>query len=385
MKTTPWMKTLGASALVVISLAAYKALEIKAAIAMGEAYPEHSETVSAITVGSQSHQDSVKVLGEILAPQQVTLRTEMVGRIVEIGFRSGDTVAEGQLLLQQDISEERAQLSSAKARFDLASRIHQRNLKLRKSNSVSQEQLDKAKADLATVDAEISVLNSAIRKKTIRAPFAGMTDIHQFEVGELLMDNQAVTNLVGLQDELWVDFQVPQFYPTLAIGSHVRVQRIAHRKQASSSWVSAEVIARNTQVSSDQRSLQYRALLKRDGFAAAINAGVSVSVPVGEDQTYPAVPLTAVQRDHLGPHVFILQQDKTSAAYRAVRQEVTIAARQQDQLLIAQGLSVGQLIAGPGAFKLYPGLLVRINSNDKSHKSNETTQPLSAQLTESDT
>jgi len=356
MQTKRWLITLGGCATVFIALAAYKALEVKAAIAFGESFPEHSESVVAAYSSPVDYISSVQVIGEVLAPQQVEIRSEAQGRVVLVGFKSGQQVTAGQLLVQQDIAQELAQLDSANARLKLAQSVFKRQQNLLKVRAVSQEQLDRASADLATIKAEITGLQVTIDKKTLRAPFAGNTGIHQFEVGQFLLDNVLITELVGEQETLWVDFQVPQFYPALKSGTPVQVKRLL--KQAGSPWLQANIIARSSQVNSSNRSFLYRAELTNEDLKIAINAGVSVKVPVAAVQSLVQVPATSVQQDNLGQFIYRLQPDESSTSYRAVRQEVHVLAKQNGFAILKKGLSSQQLIASDGAFKLYPGLLV---------------------------
>jgi len=363
MQTKRWFITLGGCATVFIALATYKALEIKAAIAFGESFPEHSETVVSVYSSNVTYTPSVQVIGEVLAPQQVDIRSETQGRVVRVGFASGQKVEAGQLLLQQDIAQELAQLDSANARLKLAQSVFQRQQNLLKVRAVSQEQLDRAGADLATIKAEIAGLQVTIGKKTLRAPFAGNTGIHQFEVGQFLLDNVLVTELVGEQKTLWVDFQVPQFYPALTKGTQVQVQLLQHQEQqADKSGQQASIIARSSQVNRSNRSFLYRAEFSNTDLKTAANSGVSVEVPVAVTQTLVQVPTTAVQQDHLGQFVFVLRPDETTGSYRAERQSVAILSKQDGFAILKHGLDTQQLVASDGAFKLYPGLLVHSQS-----------------------
>jgi len=365
MQTKRWLVTLGGCATIFIALATYKALEIKAAIAFGESFPEHSETVASVLSSRVEHTPYMQVIGEVLAPQQVEIRSETQGRVVQVGFQSGQRVEAGQLLLQQDIAQELAQLDSANARLKLAQSVFQRQQNLLKVRAVSQEQLDRASADLATIKAEIAGLKVTIGKRTLRAPFAGNTGIHQFEVGQFLLDNVLVTELVGEQKTLWVDFQVPQFYPALNKGTQVQVKRLLHQplqqsqqQPADKQWLKANIIARSSQVNRSNRSFLYRAEFSNADLNTAVNSGVSVKIPVSATQTLVQVPATAVQQDHLGQFVFRLQADAASGAYRAERQEVEVLSKQGGFAILKRGLANQQLIASDGAFKLYPGLLV---------------------------
>ena len=364
MKLNRWTKTLAACGIVFGALTTYKVLEIRAAIAFGESFPEHSETVETALSFTQPYSETVSVIGEVLATQQVELRSEIPGRIVKVGFTSGQQVAKGQLILQQDISEESALLDSARARLTLAQSVYTRYKNLHQAKAVSQEQLDRAKAEVATIQGEVAVLYSTIAKKTIRAPFAGASGIHQFEVGQFLLDNVLITSLVGEQEQLWIDFQLPQFYPELKKGSFVRVRQLQHRQ--SNNWVEARIIARSALVSSANRSYAYRAQIDRTLLPAAINASVTVKVPVAAKLELMTVPATALQQDHLGQFIYLLkpETDTTSntQTYRAVRQQVTVKSKQQGYVVLIKGLDANQLVAAAGAFKLYPGVLVHVNN-----------------------
>jgi membrane fusion protein (multidrug efflux system) len=291
--------------------------------------------------------------------QRVALYSETAGRIVKVGFQSGQLVEKDQVLIQQDISEEKALLSAAEASLELANSIYKRNKNLFKSNAVSEETYDTARVDLAKVQADIVRLQSVIRKKTIIAPFKGKTGIHQFEPGLVLQGNELITQLIGENDYLWVDFHVPQFYPVLANGSEVEVQLLRSTAGNNiSEWVPAEVIASSTQVDKVNRSFQYRAKVSATDLPAGVNSGVSVRISVGETIQVTTLPATAVQQDHLGQFVFLLNADKNSGSYRAERQNVEVISKQIGRSYINSGLSKDQLVATDGAFKLYPGLLV---------------------------
>ena len=355
----PWVKTIATSVLIFAALASFKIFQIQQGIAFAESFPEHSESVESGFSRLMPYTKSLTVLGDVISPQQVALYSETPGRIVEVGFTSGEKVQQGQVLIQQDISEERALLDAAEAQRDLAASIYRRNKNLYASNAVSEEQFDRARADLATIEAEIARLNSVIRKKTITAPFAGKAGIHQFEAGLFLLDNVFITQLISEQDHLWIDFYVPQFYPVLPVGANVEVKLLRDAvNNIDSAWVSAEILARSMQVDLQNRSYQYRDKVDVAAFPVGINSGVSVRIPVTDTVDTVAVPATAIQHDHLGQFVYLLEDDEPTGSYRAVRRAVKVLDKQQQWVFIREGLTENQLVASDGAFKLYPGLLV---------------------------
>jgi len=356
-----WILTLLACVAIAAVLIGYKVLDNRAAEQAAASAPEYSETVAAAEVEVIDYQPVVSVLGKIVAPQQVELRNEVAGIVGEVNFASGAQVIKGQLLLQLNINEEQAQLQSAIARAELARSTQKRIKKLRDSKTVSQDQYDKALAELRVATADKAMIEASIAKKTLRAPFDAITGIHAFDAGQYLEENSLITTLVGVQDFLWVDFSLPQIYAALPEDVSVMITPLSEGANAAG-WqpLAAPVIARESVMKAESRSLRYRAQVKRGASGLLANAIVSVKVPVAEAQSKLAVPAVAILYSSAGPYVYVLNDDKTAAmqpAYRAQRQPVTLGDQQRDLIIVESGLEMGQRIASAGSFKLSDGLL----------------------------
>lgn len=356
-----WIVTLLACAAIAAVLVLYKVMDNRAVEQAAAHAPEYSETVSAAWVERIEYQPAVNVLGIVVAPQQVELRNEVAGIVAEVNFESGAQVKKGQLLLQLNIGEELAQLQSAIARAELARSTRERIKTLRDSKTVSQDQYDKAEAELRVATADKAMIEAMIAKRTLLAPFDAVTGIHQFEAGQYLEENTLITTLVGVQDFLWVDFSLPQIYSSLPREVNVMIASLSEGTNAVD-WepLSAPVIARESVMKAESRSLRYRAQVKRGASGLLANAIVGVKVPVAEVQSKLAIPAVAVLYSSTGPYVFVLNDDKTAAmqpAYRAQRQPVTLGDQQGDLIIVESGLEEGQRIASAGSFKLSDGLL----------------------------
>lgn len=354
-----WLVAILVCVAVVSVLGTVKYLEITAAIAAQEAQPEYSETVESFTPETVSYTPTVKSLGVVVAPQQVTLRNELAGYITEVSFRSGASVGRGQTILQLDVSEQEANLASAQARARLAQAVYDRDLGLRESDAVSQETLERSRAELNVVTAEIAAINSIIHRKTIRAPFDGTIGIHRFEPGQYLDANTPITTIVGRNEQMWVDFSIPQFYGELAVGTIVRVRVVRSRRTAQDQFYDATVIAGDSSIASGSRSRLYRAVLPNKE-AIQHNAAVEVVAPVGTARRLLAVPTQSVRSGAEGPCVFVLDPDPGSSAYRARRAPVAIEGERGDVVYVAGEVQPEDLLAAAGSFKLRDGLLVYV-------------------------
>ena len=346
-----WFTVLSICGLIGAGLLHYKLIEIQESESASADMPEHTETVEAKTLQMIEYTPSMQVIGETVAAHQMTVLNELPGQIVALNFAAGARVDKDQILLQLDISEEQARLKSARAQLKLARSTYKRLSRLDKSHHTSQAQLDQAKASLRIAEADIELLQIAIRKKTIRAPFAAQAGLHELEVGQYLQQGTQITQLIGLENFVWVDFHVPQFYAHLAVGSAVKVSH-AEAEQ------SAKITALNPSLSANARSVHYRARLPVTDNEVMPNTVVSVTVPTGQAQQYLAVPRNAIRRNANHDYIYVLSAEADQQSYRAHQQMIKVLDEYQDLSLIESSAKAGELIASAGSFKLFEGVRV---------------------------
>ncbi|MBN7797653.1 efflux RND transporter periplasmic adaptor subunit [Parahaliea mediterranea] len=346
-----WFTTLAFCLLLVTVLSGFKYSQIQAAIALGEAYPEPSESVRAITLRERPSEHFTNTIGEVVAPEQLVLRNELAGRITALNMMAGQEVRKGQVLVQQDVAEHRAQLAAAEAGARLAGMQLERLQRLLENNTASQDKVDQARAEHEIARARIDELQAIIDRKTLRAPFDARVGLHDLEPGEYLAANSPLVELVGIRDRLWVDFNLPLAQGRVAMGDTVSVAL----PPPAGERLQARVIARSPALSARSRNLGYRAEIDAHP-ALAPNAVVNVRVSLG---TAPVirVPVSAVLRDQVGSYVFRLDPDGDGDGYRARRQSVTLGRESHRRVDIIEGLKPGMLIATDGAFKLHQDML----------------------------
>ena len=373
LRNRPWLVTIIACLTLFFVLAFIKFTQIRAAIAFGESFPEPSETVHSQFTALSFWRPYTEVVGEIRASRELELRTEVSGMVALVGFNSGDQVSQGQVLLQLDIAEEQAQLAALEPQIELAKKDLKRLEGAVKSRSVSQQLADQAKSNLAVLRAQAVSIREIIANKTVSAPFAGRTGLHDFEVGEFVSSNTRITRLVGSLDTLWVDFSLPQQYANLANGEAVEVKALQNAR-LNADAVKATVIAVEPSVSSTSRSINARAeILSKTSqltnqptnqLTNQLRPGsiVQVSVPVGEQRQIVRLPSTAVRIDAFGSFVYTLSKDPQGAT-RATRKPIEVIAKQGADSILAAELGAGLEVATIGSFKLRDGILTNIRAN----------------------
>jgi len=352
MNIIKWLLVIIILAGTIFGLQSYKSSLQQAANDQAANMPEMAATVTAVKVTNISYQKQIKVSGEVQAFKYLMLNNELAGEITHLNAASGQVVNKGQVLLALDHRDEDARLMAAKATLTLNQQTLDRNIKLHKNRGISEEQVDQARAAVQIAKADISVITTAIDKKTLTAPFTAKVGIHTLEVGQYLDINSQVLELVGVNDFTWIDFKLPQLYQELALSSTVKISPINQ-----DSIFEAKIIAIDPQLSRLSRHLKYRAQLPSATLALKPNTLVSVIVPIANKATLTVVPDLAIKRDALGNYVFVLEADE-AGSYRAKQVPVELGERQGEQVMILAGVEAGQLIANKGAFKLFPGMKV---------------------------
>lgn len=173
--------------------------------------------------------DHVDFTGRTEAVQSVDIRPRVTGYLVKIPFKEGATVKAGDLLFEIDPRPYRAQLDSAEgqvhlydAQLRLARITYARDLALnnRMANSISQQELDQAKAAVDEAEARVKAYqkNMEVYKLNheftrVVSPIDGQVSRYYLTLGNLVNQDQTLLTTVVSLDPLYAYFEVDE--PTL--------------------------------------------------------------------------------------------------------------------------------------------------------------------------
>ena len=347
-----WLITLISLLVIIAGLGFVKFSQIKAAIAFGASFPESSETVEAIETRSSSWQPLLTLVGQVKAQQNVDVRNEIEGILTKVNFGSGSKVKKGDILAQLNIDTEQAQLDAIKAEIDLAKLDVKRLEGLVKVNASSKDQLDRATAQLAINKARARAVEATIAKKTLLAPFTGTTSIHDWQVGTYIQANTLLVNITGEYDAVWIDFNLPQIYANVSIGTLLKVSASGLIDEP----VDATLVALNQRLNTSSRSLMARAEVLMPPKVLRPGVLVSVTFAIGAQVPAIEVPNAAIRYDSFGSFVYVLNKDDKDN-YRASRVAVKVIGKEVSTSFVSQGLEQGEIVATVGSAKLSPNML----------------------------
>src|SRR5688572_4488692 len=337
-----------------VGLAAWKYDAIQAGQAASASQPEPMETVTVAVAKEIEHRQTTTSIGTVLALKSITLRNELAGTVRDVRLTPGQIVDSGMVLVALDVSVEEAELKAQEAQAALAKTVLDRRQNLNHEMATTQEEVDRARADLDVARAQIARTKAIIARKTIRAPFRSRVGIADVHPGQYLNEGTLLTTLQGIDDAAHVDFTVAQ-----QVAAGLREGEVVEVFAGTPAPITAKIVALDARIDPATRNAVVRARIEGSGNAPSPGSSVRVRIPVGAPRKAVAVPVSALRKGPEGDQVFVIAQGPDGRA-RAHVQQVESGAMFGDEVVIHAGLIAGEQVAASGSFKLRESALVAI-------------------------
>ncbi len=300
--------------------------------------------VKAIIVNKQSLTDGLYVSGNLIADEEVQLAFETSGKLTHIYFVEGAQVNEGQLLAKINDAPLQAQLRKLKAQQKLVEdRLYRQNALLAKE-AVSKEAFQEAETDLATLKAEMDMIEAQIAQTELRAPFSGIIGLRKVSVGAYVSPSTDIALLTKNQP-LKVELSVPERYAgTLKPGAP-----ISFTAEGDLSQRKAKVYATDSHVDSETRAYKVRALYDNPGGKLLPGRYVNVTLTTQEYTDALAIPSEAIVSEMGVDKVFVYRNGIATPT------EIIKGLRTENLVQVLRGLEVGDTVITTGTMQLRTG------------------------------
>lgn len=346
---------------IIAALGFVKFRQIQEAMAQNAAFQPPPEAVTTIIAREEKWPATLSAIGTVAAVQGVLVSADLPGIVDQIAFESGGSVQRGDLLVQLDTRQERAQLAAIEAARDLARLNFERLKDLVDEGAITRAEYDRAAAEQKETEAKVEEIRAMIARKAIRAPFSGILGIRQVNLGQYLSPGNPVVPLQSL-DPIYVNFGVPQQDAArMTIGRNVRITA----GDGEGSGFAGRITAINSVVDEDTRNIQVQASLANASGVLRPGMFVQAEVLLGTNRPAVTLPASAVSYAPYGDSVFVVTdlKDANGQTYRGVRQQfVKVGGSRGDQIAIPSGLKAGDEIVTSGVFKLHNGAAVLVNN-----------------------
>ena len=310
------------------------------------------------------------------AVDKVELRPQVSGRIVEVRFRDGQTVAKGDVLFviepgpfESAVAQARADLAGAKERREFAERELTRARKLIRTNAVAERVVDQRENEFANAKSEVEAAAARLVQAEIdldhayvKAPISGRVSRVEITVGNLVQagaDAPLLTSIVS-NNGIYADFEVDENTYLQYVRSAARdtesERAIPVRLQIGSDEAAVyegQIYSFDNRIDPRTGTIRARALFANaDG---SLLPGMFARVKMGSAAERDAVLLSerAILTDQDRKYVYVVNGDR-KATYREVELGANVAGRR----VISKGLEPGEQVIVGGMMVVRPNMTV---------------------------
>jgi len=292
---------------------------------------------------------TVEALGTVKANEAVDITAKVSSRITAIHFLEGQTVRKGDVLIELDTDEARADVAIAEATLAESRSVVNRSRELAATKALSEQQMEQLETTLRSNEARLAAARARLAELIIRAPFNGRTGLRNSSVGSLVGPNTIITTLDDIS-VMKLDFSVPEtVLSTLQSGLEIEATSVAYAGQS----FRGRVLSVDSRIDPVSRSVIVRAQIpNRDG---KLKPGMFMSVRLAQDAGISLMlPEQALVPERDKQFVFAVRDGK------AVKTLIAVGRRRPGEVEVLHGLTVGDTVITEGTQKVRDGMPVRI-------------------------
>lgn len=326
--------------------------------------------VAAATAELQVWRSQLTTIGTVQAIQGVDVTTEVAGKVAEIAFKAGAHVEAGDLLVKLDTSTERAELRALEARFEKARSDEIRARQLVDRGFISEAGLQQTIMEAKNLRALVEQQRTRIRKKTIRAPFAGKLGIRQISTGELISPGTPIVMLQSIAP-IFVNFALPEHtFPKVFPEQNVEIKVAAFPERIFKGKISAI----NPKVAEKTRNFTAQALLPNSDGHLQPGMFADVTIDLGTTRQVIAIPVSAVTFHAYGESVFFVRKSNhpstqdSKPVMVAKRAFIKTGERRELMIEVVKGVKAGDRVVTAGQIKIDDDFPIIVSDEDVIQK-----------------
>jgi multidrug efflux system membrane fusion protein len=312
----------------------------------------------------------IEAIGNVEPYATVAVKSRVEGQLLNVAFREGDAVVQGQLLFEIDPRPFKAQLRQAKAnlardraQLENAKATLQRYEGLQGKNFVSGEMLLRGRTDVevyaANIEADEAMVESAqlqLDYATIRSPINGRTGRVMVHAGNQVKADSILV-VINQIEPVRVSFSIPeqqlQALRDFAKFGEVKVRAKIDGAEGPPPVGKLSFI--DNAVDATTGMIKLKATYDNKEQHLWAGQFVRVLVDLKDEAGVNVVPVMATQTGPKGHYVFVVKADMTVA-----KREIAVERVQEGDAVVAAGLQEGERVVLDGQSRLVDGALVEI-------------------------
>jgi membrane fusion protein (multidrug efflux system) len=291
----------------------------------------------------------VEALGTARANESIDVTPKVSNVVTAVRFAEGQQVRKGDVLVELDADQARADLAVAQAALTESTGQLKRSRELYETRVLSEQQIEQIEATHAANRARVASARARLNDTVIRAPFDGRAGLRRVSVGSLVEPGTVITTLDDTST-IKLDFTVPEtVVASMKPGLDLQATSVAYPGQA----FAGRVASVDSRVDPQTRSVTVRAELPND--RGLLKPGMFLTVKLARGQAdVLVVPEESLVPEQGDVYVYVVREGAAS------KRKVQTGQRQVGTVQITAGLEPGEFVVTEGTQKLRDGASVEI-------------------------
>jgi multidrug efflux system membrane fusion protein len=309
-------------------------------------------------------------LGAVQPYDTVLVRSRVDGQVIKIGFRQGQMVKEGDLLVQIDPrpyqaalelaqakkEQDEANLKNAKLDLQRYSTLIQQDFASRQQFDTQQAKVDQLLAQIKGDQATIDNAETQLDYTSIRSPLSGKTGFRFIDSGNIVHagDTTGIVSIVKLQP-ISVVFTAPeeeigQINTAQAAGT---VPVMALSSDGTKVLAQGHLALVDNQVDQASGTIRMKATFQNTDNALWPGLSVATRLLVDTRKNVVVVPNEAIQHGPNGLYIFVVDHGN-----KVEVRDIKVGDEGATQTVAVEGLVAGERVVVAGQYRLTQGAVV---------------------------
>ena len=344
-------------------------------------------SVGVVTVQQRDVPYYLTGLGTVTAFNTVTLHTRVDGQIMQVFFKEGQFVHEGDVLIQIDprpyqvaLDQAEGQLAKDEASQNDAKVDLNRYQTLWQDGVVARQQLDTQQATVGQYDgaikSDIAQINSAklnLVYSRITSPINGRVGLRLVDPGNIVHATDTNGMLVITQVQpIAVDFTLPEAnLPEVVAGMRTHQLAVeAYSSDDKTKLAEGKLLTLDNEIDQTTGTIKLKSQFDNANLSLWPNQFVNTRLYLSVKKDAIVVPSATIQTGAQGPFVYVIGSDD-----KAEVRPVQVDFNEGNISVIRQGLKPGEVVVVDGADKLQSGSTVTPHQSTITRTSSASSSP----------
>ncbi len=306
--------------------------------------------VKTMAVTNKAIKKNIKANGFLKPETELALISDTQGKIVKIYKQKGDYVTAGAIIAKVDDELLQAQLMVAQANYEKMKNDMETFSRLAEGEAITEYKLEEVKLGFKKAEADLITIKRRIADTEIKAPISGRINNDYIEIGAFVAGGTRICDIINIE-KLLLPVYVSEQEALCIVENNVCLISLAS--------FSDQVFTGSVTTISDKagQGNQYEVEIELiNPQRNLLKAGMYAHVDFVDSENQKALVINrkAIVGSIKDPKVFVVDNNKV------IEKPIVIDAIINDEVIVKQGLAIGDLVVTDGIINLKDQTLVEV-------------------------